>query len=255
MEDAASRFVERFYYWALADFQREIREGFPFLRRIKYKALQYRWLPSIVSLNSGDQISLASALVKRFHFGRGKLRSIEPMTSDETEWLQWYMGQIRYPGPAELQLNEQIAAGELRFFVNRRVLRNRVRDALRPVLGETVTPPNETDPEWNYEIPVGKWLIHTNVSLGGRHHQLSYFHRIAPADPHQGRRNWERYVYMTTPTSILYWFGIAGGGTAWDLLTDEDILETAQTLADLCSHFVQAAHGLLDGLEPSDDKT
>ena len=243
IQEVYNQFTIRYYHWAQADFQREIASGFPLLRQIKDKYLLLRVLPTIESLPVEDQYHLASALVKRFHAKAVKLLNTE-MTEKEKLLYQWYIDSTKRTGQEELELNKQIE----RFHTKRKRFATLIKQTLTPVLGNDVTPLGDYEPYYvwqywtpigNYTTPLGQLTLCTLFDVGGDWHQLCYDHSIVQ----------KGYAYLTQGAriSIFSWLGIASQ-TMWNLLTDADTAEAAQTLALLCSHFLQAVPALLDGL-------
>jgi len=94
--------------------------------------------------------------------------------------------------------------------------------------------------------------VHTYVEVGGSYSQLWYRHTITPPDRYtrldEASVDKSAIVYWAANSiSLLSWLGITSQ-TCWDLLTESDIPEAAETLSLLCSHFMQAVSDLLDGL-------
>ena len=231
-QNLGNQFTVAFYRWALEDFRREIREGFPFLRRIKQRYLLFRQLPAIESLPPDDQQQLASALVKRFHAGAA--RSVgETISAEEWRVYDWYMSDIARIRPEEFRLDPQMLSK-----VNRKQFAALLKEELEPVLGDDVEPFGQN--VWRYWTPIRDLTILTYVDVGGQYHQLMYSQALTTRGT----------PYTPTGTSILAWLGISSQ-TMWNLLTDSDTSETAKSLALLCSHFMHAVPSLLDGLVPN----
>jgi hypothetical protein len=234
LEQAKDEFAVRYYQWAMEDFSREMREGLPLLRKIKGSA-SLRLVTLMESLGQDEQLLLSSGLVKRFHRRATELLN-EPLTAEEDRLCQDYASSIVTPVPAEGETERRIRAG-----IARRVNRDRLaalsKKELEPILGN---PSDVWRPrEWWYETPIDGWNVRTNVhTYGGYSYQLNYHHRIHPSGSVYELENW---------ISVLSWLGITSM-TNWDLLTDQDMSQAARTLALVCSHFIQAAPSLLEGI-------
>lgn len=234
LEKAKDEFAVRYYQWAMEDFRREMREGFPLLRKIKGSA-SLRLVTLMQSLGQDEQILLSSGLVKRFHRRATNLLK-EPLTAQEDSLCQGYVASIITPIPAKGEIERRIRAGIARR-VNRSRLAALCKKDLQPILGNPsdVWGPREC---W-YETPIDGWNVCTNVhTYGGNFYQLNYHHRIHPSGS----------VYeLENGISVLAWLGITSM-TNWDLLTDQDMSQAARTLALVCSHFIQAVPSLLKGI-------
>lgn len=225
--DLENRLPVAFYRWALEDFQREIREGFPLLRQIKNSYLLTRQIPSIESLSPNDQQHLASVLVKRAHYGA--VQSIgETISAEEWRVHKWYMSDIARIRPEEFRANSQLLHR-----INRKQFATLLKTELMPVLGDDVEPFQHNI--WRYWTPVRHWSILTYVDIGGQHHQLSYSQVVTTKEVR----------YHPMGTSILAWLGISSQ-TIWDCLAAEDCPEAAKMLAMLCSHFIDAIEKITD---------
>lgn len=65
-EAARAEFNLRYYRWALQDFKREIDQGFPWLKGFKTGS-PAEVLKLLTARNRDEQMTMANALVKRFH--------------------------------------------------------------------------------------------------------------------------------------------------------------------------------------------
>lgn len=246
--DILDKVAIRYYQWAQDDFQREIREGFTFLQRIKDRYISFRVLPIMKSLNSLEQQTLASALLKHFHPRAVRLLD-EGFTSEEQAMFDWYSEVRRAIPSEELQHRELEVAGKIHYKVDRKVFRQQLKESLEPILGTNVEYWGRS--EWNYQTKVGKLNLMTFVDIGGDYHQLTYGHCL---DYEHDITDAERLIFTNPPnrafgyTSMLAWLGLSSE-TTWDMLTDADVEETAQTLALFCSHFLKALENILDGFE------
>lgn len=225
----------RYYRWALGDFRREIQEDFPFLRRIKGRA-SLRLLAAMEPLRREEQIRFSVALVKRFHPQALEVTG-EYSTIEENELIRGYVDSILVPTRKEQEIDRQIQEGSLRLEVNKKELADLIKAELQPILG---SPSEVWGPgEWWYVTPIANWSVRTSVNVAGKSgYQLDYHHRVGIVAPPR---------YLVQWTSVLSWLGISSQ-TIWDLLTKSDASEAARTLALLCSHFIQAVPGLLEGL-------
>ncbi len=228
-------FAVRYYRWASGDFRREIQEDFPFLRRIKGRA-SLRLMAAMKSLQREEQMRFSTALVKRFH-PQALAITGEYLTAEENELVQRYVDSILVPTKEEQEIDRRIQAGTLCLKLNKKELATLINRELQMILGS----PSKVrgSREWWYLASIGDWNVHTNVNVAGRHlYQLDYHHRIGTVD---------HSCYLAQWATFLSWLGVSSQ-TTWDLLTESDTPEAVETLALLCSHFMQAVLDLLDGL-------
>jgi hypothetical protein len=238
IQQAKDEFAVRYYQWAMEDFWREIREGFPLLRRIKGSRVP-RLLAIVESLQPEEQFRLAVALVKRVH-----PRALEllhaPLTTEEKVLVSRLLDLLVIPTPGEMEISRQITVGTISLKVSRKGFAALIKKELQPILGNVT---ERCGPhEWLYTTPIENWIVYTFIDVGGRHHQLNYEHTIGLPDT-------PLYTNLVERVSLLRWLGITGQ-TMWDELTEPELPEAAKTLALLCSHFMQATPKLLEGLVP-----
>lgn len=210
----------RLFRWALGDMEREIREGFPFLSAIQGRLAQTAF--AYLSGLEGEQRQAAGrGLVKRFQ-PRAAEREGMPATAEEARHAERFLGRVTRgsagdPGP-----------------LDRKQLLAALKQQLKPVMGSGGE--RFGAGEWRYRVERGPWVVSTFLDAGGRRHQLAYDHRIGTRDvPDLG-----------LVISVLSWLGVAGQ-TSWDGLTDADVPETAELVARLCGHFLEALPEILPG--------
>jgi len=239
MLTAKLKFGERFYRWALEDWNREINENFPFLRSISTAQNE---LKVIESLSKEQRKVMTVALVKRFT-KKDVLELCGDEFSDyEKKLVEWYLktwwdeeeheSLMTPPGgwPPE--------AGEIK--LKRRKLRDHIITNLTPILGKR-------DENWGIELVwryctvIGPWQVMTYIDVGGQGHQLTYEHSISVSETAQ----------LIEGISVLSWLGIAGQ-TMWRGIHDADTEPTAEALAKIIAHFMNAVPKLLEGLSPDD---
>jgi len=228
-------FAMRYYRWALGDFHREIQEGFPLLRRIKGRS-SLRLLAAMEPLQRDEQMRFSTALVKRFH-PQAMTITGEGLTAEEDELLQRYVDSILVPAKEEREIDRQVQAGTLRLSLNKKEFVTLINRELQMVLGS----PSQVQGsrELWYATRIGNWNVQTNINVSGRYlYQLDYHHRIGTTD---------HSCYLAQWATFLSWLGVSSQ-TTWDLLTQSDVPEAVETLALLCSHFMQAAPRLLEDL-------
>jgi hypothetical protein len=117
-------------------------------------------------------------------------------------------------------------------------LRACIIEALKPTLDQEYEDWGDWR-EWRYCKRAGPWYLMTYVDVGGQGQQLSYEHSIVVP----------QRVCLVEGVSILSWLGIAGQ-TDWQELDDSDAESTAEALARIVAHFMEAAPKLLEGLTP-----
>ena len=208
----------RLFRWALGDMEREIREGFPFLSAIRGSLAQTAFA-YLSGLPGEQQQAAGRGLVKRFQPRAAALEGL-PVTAEEARHAEIFVGRVsggssRDSGP-----------------IDRRRLLAALKQQLKPVMGSGGE--RFGGGEWRYRVEQGPWVVSTYLDTGGRRHQLAYDHRIGTrAVPDLG-----------LVISVLSWLGIAGQ-TSWDGLADPNVPETAELVARLCRHFLEALPEIL----------
>jgi len=266
LEQTQEEFMVRYYRWALHDAQREVQEGFPFLRAIQDE-LVFNLLAFMDTLLEEDQVRYLLARVKLRHqkavevtgeYLRGeeetRYKTLEqqyqslvtrPHTPDEQTIVDFmhqsglskgWASTIGVISPKALEIEEQLSSGA-KHWVKRNVLAARIRDELRAVFQ---TPPKKQPGNvLKYTTPLEAWgEVQTEIDLGGNFHQLGYWHRLSPSPVNE-----ENHML-----SLSSWLGI-DSVTKWTYLTEDDLTSAAKTVAKLCSHFMNAVPGLVAGLK------
>jgi hypothetical protein len=232
----ADEFAIRYYRWAIVDSQREADNDFPLIGAIR-GTLAVRAVAFLRSLDIVERRRAAEALVKRVHRRAVELTG-DTWSAADTAFDERYRASIRAPQMADTHAHPAVADGSPASSVNRRQLLVAVKEALAPVLGPGE--PFSTKHEWRYATPFDRWTLVTLIDVGGSTHQLSYSQSIQSA-PHR---------YVKEGISVLSWLGLGGAQTQWNQLTGFDVDSAAGALSRVCSHFVNAAPGLLHGLTP-----
>ncbi len=225
---------ERFYEWAIADFQREIAQDFPFLRQVG-GTTNLRIIALMKSVSLEERRQLASTLVRRMN--RFWMGSEVPMrwTPEDDRILAWYHERIR------IQLREEWEGRLERYATyirDKRELMRAVRDELMLVFPGKSRKQSKT--ELHFHATVHGFDIETVVRSGSSW-QLWYFHRLR--HPPSG--------LDVSDITLMSWLGIQTP-TLWWEITEASIPATAKTVGDLCRHFIAAAdHFLADPADGS----
>jgi len=227
----------RFYRWAVRDAEREVREGYPLLRRIESRTVK-AFLRYMSEFPQDVQLENVLTLAKRVHEFTIK-RNDDALTLRERRLFEEYRQALL----DDISFNPNTEEGSIPFWVPRRKVGlpsrpklkrkqflNRVGEVLRPVMAGSTE--RLTSEQICFESKYNKWSIHTSVYVGKPPH---YMHRI--------RADW-RDVLVTAITS---WLGI--GSVVWDVLYEDQSAEAAQTFGTLCAHFMTAIPEVLDGLD------
>jgi len=215
----------RYYRWALADADRELRGGFPWLARIRGGGA-LKLVERMAVLSPVEQRRLMIALLKRVHESALRMTG-EHITAEERAIVQAYLDSGR---AREKDRYWQLRVADPdRVRVDRGRLLTRVKAALSPILGgkgERWSPQ-----EWCWITAVGPWTLRTIVDVGGRTSQLRYLHTLGvgvPAGP-----------YLHEHISFLVWLGI--DHTEWDCLLGRELPKrwrrspnSARTSCGLC---------------------
>lgn len=225
------RLEERFHEWALNDFQREVAEDFPFLRRVAW-SIPMKVIAIMRPLPLEARQQLASTRVKSRRVCINSEEVAKTWTADDERMRAWYQEQLRQP------VREVLEAENLERWVtyirDKRELMRAVREELMVVFpGEA---PRKSKTELRFHTSVHGFEVETIV-YAGHSWQLWYFHRL-------------RHVPSgvdVSDISLVSWLGITTV-TYWRYITEATIPEAAKTVGDLCRHFLAAADDFLAGL-------
>ena len=223
LESVRDQFLVRFYAWAKLDAHRELSQGFPFIRQIRNLAT-LRFLGFVERLEERERSVFCSALLKRAH-----QRAVELEQSHLSEEEGALLHQYSQWNDAQVwELETQ----------TRRVNRTRLRKILSKRLSPVFGVPNAvmSHPETSvYEAQIRCWTVRTQIDMGGRR-VLGYSHSIAARE----------FVHLHNNISILGWLGISQAD--WVYVEEQKQEELADCLARLCTHFLDSAEHLLEGL-------
>ena len=246
MEPEAARieFLTRYYNWALHDFRREIENGFPFLGKFKNGPLWH-----VRDMMSGvcreKQLFLASALVKRFHkeaiAALGEFITPEEMAMCEEYLSRALLPSLKEPADSGVHSNKARLIRLVRRQLEARGMRVFEEECLPGVL--------------SYRSIINGWQIITRIHTRERHAHLAYEHAIWSIQKMQPviLRNGQ---YDLWPIKLHHWISLSAwlgisSRTEWDDIVDADSPQVAEDLGDLCTHFLEAAPTLLNGIEES----
>jgi len=227
-QEAKDEFALRYYRWAQEDSRREVNEDLRLLRQVK-SHVAIRILTYIEGLSTDERIRLSDAQIKVGHPRAAELLG-EQLTTGEQALLEERREILLQPVPLEAELEGE-PYGKKRI---PRMNRGRFATLAKTELTRTLGQPEK---KWRtgawFSNRIGEWTVSTDAGLGSPPYYL------------QNIRKGERQR-LVEHVSLLAWLGI--GQTTWDLARRGDELETARAMATLCSHFLEAAPRLLEGL-------
>lgn len=243
-------FAVRFYKWSLDDTQRELGEGFPLLRRVK-GASALGLIDYIESLPAEQRGQFVVALVKRVHLKALEITG-DHLTGDENELINQYLSShMNFVGKYFNEYGVQRYKPGIRGkSLDKKKLAALITDKLRPVCGEVHSRYQKY--EWLHRTTCEGWFIDTLVEVLNWNPQIKYYHYIvSPVEEAEYIKrealDWSG-IYLrlgVTPKLLMGFFPVE-----WDMLLPGDEEQTAEVLAELCSHFMNAAPTLLAGLQP-----
>ena len=241
IEKARHVFDERFYRWAIADWKREINEGFPFIKLLdeREKRLTLKIMENFDSRE--EQLIFAKSMVKRITPEDVVKRCNDEFTDKERQYAQLYLNIVTNATMGlidigEFEIHERFQEGPK---LNRRRLRQRIIEVLTPIYGKEYE--DLGGGEWRYHSQIGPWQVKTHIDTGGQYHQICYHHNIIARE----------HVYLKENISLFLWYGI-GSQTDWKFLIEDDTELVANALARFCEHFMNAIPKLLEGLAPNE---
>ena len=205
------------------DAERELREGFPLVTRIK-GINAARYLGFFSQLPSTDASLASRVLVKRMN-QPVLLRQKPVLTPAEEKYLQAYLqfGDVSGPGGVRMVVGDPEEPRAVQTRELRRALKGLIKERFRPEFG---APMGVSGNEWHYEVDAGGIRIRTRIDVGGNS-SLKYSHTVLHRDG----------VPLQSHLSILQWLG-AASGTHWRVLSAEELIDAADSALSICRHFV-----------------
>jgi len=215
IETVQSAFRSAYYRFAARDWKTELTTDFGRLRRFR-SGFADRALAMLDGLSPEDQENLAAALLHRGHPETVTELGIQ-LTSRQGELLQ-----AREQGVRERPAEHDMAPPA-----------KRLRQAqLAKMLKSKMTGLGDLEPmgsrsTWRYRSTQGSCVVLTYVDVGGRIWDLSYHHDVL-----LGEVRVHRFI------SFLAWLGV--GASKWTLQSEDEAVEAADLLQELCFQFVTA---------------
>ena len=240
-ETACEQLSVRYFQLALEDFQREIDQGFPYLRTVTDRRVQF-WIVIFEGLANEQKQTLSRALVKK-QFYQIAERMGNPYThEDEIIYEQFFAHVIRMPMlPRE---TPDPSKGDITP-INLRRLASRIIERLNPILGDQLERFNEM--EWAYVTPMGDWSVKTRVSIyNPRKPEIRYEHRVGRTD-----YTW-RPVWAWLEPRFSFARNLGLGENVWRVDYEYELEPVAESLATLCAHFIDAFPRLVQGISPNE---
>jgi hypothetical protein len=247
---AQQEFQIRYYWWATAEFEREIHESFPNLRLFKAGPISqlYQFMQGI---DGGKQLVLAHALLKRFHPDAVKALA-QSCSAEESAIRDELDGFRQLVCVREVTTAAKRSAEKTIKFVSKRKLRQMMVSRFAETYGSRCTRMEigaESDPL--FATKCCGWVISTQLDFGHRESLIQYDHSLEsetrihhPADP----RISAAAMQLQRSISFAAWLGICSL-TQWRYLTADDVEPACDAVIRLCGHFFEAAPKLLKGLE------
>lgn len=229
-QSTRDEFFIRYYRWATTDSEREYLNDFPFLRKIKSKAV-FRFLDFVAMLPQKDKEKFRIACVKRFHLRAIELTQ-EFLNPDETSLIERYFNFILHESSHEKSKLASLPPFKFSFETNQRKFKSLLEKELEKIFGKADQAYGNSS--WYYFMPVENWQLVTVVKPSK---PPLYFQHILGTHSE----------CLNEQINILSWMGITSM-TCWDFMTNEDLEETSQTIPNLCLHFLKACSTLLDEL-------
>lgn len=233
ISDTQTEFAVRYYRWAHREFQQEVLNDFPWLKRLDIRAAR-TCLRQMAHYSLAEKKCFASALVKRFHPQAVKLLG-DSISSSESRMIGEYTNSIVLMlDPAVDDFAEERLPPESISAVGPREMKRVLKKSLAAVLGQEREVGGGT---WKYVSSKSHAEIQTWLDVGGSNHQACYHHTVV----YSGR------ILLLDHVSVLSWLGLSGQ-TCWCSLDKVKAGTTAYLVRDLCAHFLNATAALLDEL-------
>ena len=214
--------ARQIYDWSLIDAERERREEYPFLSRVKEENAA-RYLRFFSQLDPEEASAVSRALVKRMN-QPVLLRQKADLTTTEEKYVQAYLQFEEVRGPGGFRM---IAASKEPAVVwtveMRKALKALVKERFYSDFGR---PERLSSNEWVYEMDAGHICVRTWLDFGGRS-SVRYSHTVFQRD----------CPPLESHFSILQWLG-AASMTRWRALQAEELMDAAETVCSLSKHFI-----------------
>jgi hypothetical protein len=244
----AQEFLLRYYRWSSEDFMREIKQGFPFLRRFK-SGSAYTVVQMMSTMKAEDQATFARALVKRFHPDATQIIGYS-ISNEEQRFLDLFREMALEDSPTALLQNQAALAGKPFAGPSRRKMRQLIKTEMQAL--QLSEQEQESGVFLTYVLRIGAWQVKTEIDTVGEFSEIIYHHNIVSSEATEtltGRDGKEMQVFKTLGRfiSLHSWLGISSQ-TQWTHLTQSEVPGACAHLRLVVSHFLQAAPGLLTGL-------
>jgi hypothetical protein len=239
--EAQHEFCIRYYRWATYAFRREITDSFPYLRAFKTGAA-WSLVHFMDRLDLQRQITLASALLKRFH--PEAVKSLEDHFNVAEEELYSQFSILRkQPSPlGEGILAKELSGHKVRYASRRKIRKQLIHQASSLLDSHPII---FSDSEIAFEKNCCGWVIVTLFDFGGRSDQVRYHHSIVSESKREPFGIPE--AVLRRFISLHSWLGLSSE-TSWEYLVDDDIQHVCNCIMDSCRLFLDAAPKLLEGL-------
>lgn len=222
-EDVRSGFLERYFRWAVSQWDQELASDFPTLRAFGgFSSAALVALEVLEALEPRAKASMTQALARRAHKEATSLRNAPLSAVDEELLEQWLelSRQVRFSRAFHLET----------YRMDRHALRAALKHTVGPLLGKQTSPSSGNG--LGYVKYLRGWSVDTDIDLGGRNHQLAYFHVVS----------WEGHLVKSV-IGPLEWLGISS--TALNRVSAGHEGEAAQCVAWLTGRFVSAEQSLM----------
>lgn len=216
-------FQQNYFLWALQEAEQESLNDFPRLRSIP-SMLAKTFLDFHSTLSQDERISLMRAQVKTIHSVSARMGFY--CTNEENILMRRQSNYVRN----QIQTSKGWFSG-----FPLKVPKKDFRLALRTALDNSAIGEYENwdgSNSWRYVFRYGIYTIYSYVDIRGPNRQLWYYHSIAV----EAETLYE-WISFTT------WLGM--GPTYFDLVAAAEIVDAAQSVKNLCQHFLSIVGNLL----------
>jgi hypothetical protein len=168
-QQVRSGFLTRYYRWAIAQWEQELDQDFPTLHAFGgFSSAAIVALEVLGALTPTDKATMTRALVRRSHKEAVSLDGDKLSATEEALLDRW------------LDMSRQVSLSRMfhleAYKIDRRKLRVALKQSIGSLLGKATHPSSGVG--LGYEKITGPWSLNTDFDLGGRNHQLTYFHAV-----------------------------------------------------------------------------
>jgi hypothetical protein len=223
----------RFFNWRLKDVNREVKNGFPFVSKMKSPYVEWA-LTTLQVFSQEEQLSILTALIKR----KTSPKISGSLTSEEQNSLDSYLREEARIRVQDKKIQRLFSDETTLISIDKKYLRACLIQEMQTVFN---VKPKRYDGDLLYQFHANQWQLDTWINVESV--SCSYFHAL------QYKTSKMEKIASSirlSPIQLTEWLGIGSGTWCFEEITDVPLV--AQELARVCSHFKEAMSEITAGL-------